>query len=79
MHVVLFGGLERTPTFLVPIINPPFADTARTPSPGTPPAPSKSFSIKIWPDAESRKGPEPTRISLTHAFLNATVCAFHHP
>jgi hypothetical protein len=24
--LVLFCGLERTPTFLVPIINPPFAD-----------------------------------------------------
>jgi len=26
--MVLFGGLERTPTFLVPIINPPFADNS---------------------------------------------------
>jgi len=26
MRLVLFCGLERTPTFLVPIINPPFAD-----------------------------------------------------
>jgi hypothetical protein len=26
MILVLFCGLERTPTFLVPIINPPFAD-----------------------------------------------------
>ncbi len=30
MNMALFGGLERAPTFLVPIINPPFADTART-------------------------------------------------
>jgi hypothetical protein len=26
--LVLFRGLERTPTFLVPIINPPFADNS---------------------------------------------------
>jgi len=26
--MVLLGGLERTPTFLVPIINPPFADNS---------------------------------------------------
>jgi len=28
MIVVLFCGLERAPTFLVPIINPPFADNS---------------------------------------------------
>ncbi len=28
MVKVLFGGLERAPTFLVPIINPPFADNS---------------------------------------------------
>jgi L-methionine (R)-S-oxide reductase len=33
MKMALFRGLERAPTFLVPIINPPFADTARTPPP----------------------------------------------
>jgi hypothetical protein len=26
--MVFFCGLERTPTFLVPIINPPFADNS---------------------------------------------------
>ncbi len=26
--MVLFCGLERAPTFLVPIINPPFADNS---------------------------------------------------
>jgi len=26
--MVLFCGLERTPAFLVPIINPPFADNS---------------------------------------------------
>ncbi len=33
MRVVLLSRLGRTPTFLVPIINPPFADTAGTPAP----------------------------------------------
>ncbi len=28
--MALLCGLERAHTFLVPIINPPFADTART-------------------------------------------------
>jgi len=28
MSLVLLSGLERTPTFLVPIINPPFADNS---------------------------------------------------
>jgi hypothetical protein len=36
MKLVLLSRLGRTPTFLVPIINPPFADTA-----GTPPSPEK--------------------------------------
>ncbi len=27
-RIVLFCGLERAPTFLVPIINPPFADNS---------------------------------------------------
>ncbi len=31
MDMVLFCGLERTPTFLVPIINPPFADNSPHP------------------------------------------------
>jgi hypothetical protein len=30
MVLAFLSGLEKAPTFLVPIINPPFADTART-------------------------------------------------
>jgi len=30
MISAFLSGLEKAPTFLVPIINPPFADTART-------------------------------------------------
>ncbi|HOI44928.1 MAG TPA: hypothetical protein PLX50_04900, partial [Candidatus Aminicenantes bacterium] len=30
MTLAFLRGLEKAPTFLVPIINPPFADTART-------------------------------------------------
>jgi hypothetical protein len=33
MKVALFCGLGRAPTFLVPIINPPFADTSPHPTP----------------------------------------------
>jgi len=33
MYLAFFRGLEKAPTFLVPIINPPFADTARTSPP----------------------------------------------
>jgi hypothetical protein len=33
MGTAFLGGLEKAPTFLVPIINPPFADTARTSPP----------------------------------------------
>ncbi len=28
MKMALLSGLERAPTFLVPIINPPFADNS---------------------------------------------------
>jgi hypothetical protein len=34
IDLVFFGGLERTPTFLVPIINPPFADNSPHPFKG---------------------------------------------
>jgi hypothetical protein len=34
MEVALFCGLERAPTFLVPIINPPFADNSPHPPKG---------------------------------------------
>jgi hypothetical protein len=34
MMMAFLRGLERAPTFLVPIINPPFADTARNHPPG---------------------------------------------
>jgi len=33
MEMALFCGLERAPTFLVPIINPPFADNSPHPPP----------------------------------------------
>ena len=36
MIVAFLGGLGKAPTFLVPIINPPFADNSpHFPSPGT--------------------------------------------
>jgi hypothetical protein len=33
MELALFCGLEGAPTFLVPIINPPFADNSPHPLP----------------------------------------------
>jgi len=33
MDSAFFRGLERAPTFLVPIINPPFADNSPHPTP----------------------------------------------
>jgi hypothetical protein len=48
MTVTFSSGLERVPTFLVPIINPPFADTART-------SPS-SYRIR-YPIHDSPPGP----------------------
>jgi hypothetical protein len=34
MNSAFFRGLEKVPTFLVPIINPPFADNSPHLSPG---------------------------------------------
>jgi hypothetical protein len=34
MNVAFLRGLEKAPTFLVPIINPPFADNSPHLSPG---------------------------------------------
>jgi hypothetical protein len=41
MTLAFFRGLERAPTFLVPIINPPFADNSPHLTPGV-----KGFSAQ---------------------------------
>ena len=44
MNLAFLRGLEKAPTFLVPIINPPFADNSPHPS-----SPGPSVCVKIRP------------------------------
>jgi hypothetical protein len=44
MNSAFFRGLEKAPTFLVPIINPPFADN----SPHLSPRGGGPFRTKKW-------------------------------